>query len=342
MTVVLQGLERNFWKGTETGWMGCYDFPGETWAGDGSVHKGVMGAGSVCLQRPGCNLEVRVGREEEGTSSLRPELAAIARTLQAIPLETDLLYLCDSEAALYRMSRWIGSGPRTTLAGDPNADIVTSIVERMRARVLKGARTFMVKVKAHRGEPLNENADTQAESARQLPSEHRQWTTRTQTTTYEWRDNDGVMHVTAWSKAVRNAMHRGGAEHQMQRALNRAVDNWIKIFMSSTDSGLQRIKQAANTGAQSDLMDSTRWGWRCMLQLQETDSWKKTATTTWAAEFLLRECESREFLGSWLHSSAVHEAKKRRTKQVTSCSFPWEVAKHDRCSYESGMRNLQA
>ena len=322
MNVVLQGLERNIWKGTEAGWMGCYDFPGETWAGDGSVHKGVMGAGSVCLQRPGCNLEVRVGREEEGTSSLRPELAAIARTLQAIPLETDLLYLCDSEAALNRMSRWIGSGPRTTLAGDPNADIVTSIVERMRARVLKGARTFMVKVKAHRGEPLNENADTQAESARQLPSEHRQWTTRTQTMTYEWRDNDGVMHVTAWSKAVRNAMLRGGAEHQMQRALNRAVDNWIKIFMSSTDSGLQRIKQAANTGAQSDLMDSTRWGWRCMLQLQETDSWKKPATTTWAAEFLLREGESREFLGSWLHSSAVHEAKKRRTKQVISCSFP--------------------
>ena len=87
--------------------MGCYDFPGET-------YKGVMGAGSVCFQRPGRNLEVRVGREEEGISSLRPELAAIARTLQALPLETDLLYLCDSEAALSRVSRWIGSGPRTT------------------------------------------------------------------------------------------------------------------------------------------------------------------------------------------------------------------------------------
>jgi hypothetical protein len=122
----------------------------------------------------------------------------------------------------------------------------------------------MVKVKAHQGEPLNENADTQAENARQLPSEHQQWTTRTQTMTYEWRDHDGVMHVTAWSKAVRNAMLRGVAEHQMQRSLNRAVDNWIKIFMSSTDSGLQRIKQAANTGAQIDLMDSTRWRWRCM------------------------------------------------------------------------------
>ena len=128
--------------------MGCYDFPGETWAGDASAHKGVMGAGSVCFQRPGRNLEVRVGREEEGISSLRPELAAIARTLQALPLETDLLYLFDSEAALSRVSRWIGSGPRTTLAGDANADIVTSIVERVRARVLQavGAARCRVQV----------------------------------------------------------------------------------------------------------------------------------------------------------------------------------------------------
>ncbi len=63
-------------------------------------------------------------REEEGVSSLRPELAAIARTLQATSVEVDLLYLCDSEAALNKVSRWIGSGPRTTLAGDANADII--------------------------------------------------------------------------------------------------------------------------------------------------------------------------------------------------------------------------
>ena len=41
-------------------------------------------------------------------------------------MESDLLYLCDSEAALNKMSRWIGSGPRTTLAGDANADIMAS------------------------------------------------------------------------------------------------------------------------------------------------------------------------------------------------------------------------
>ena len=77
----------------------------------------------------------------------------------------------------------------------------------------------MVEVKAHRGEPLNERADTKAENARQLPSECRQWTTRTQRMTYEWSDNDGVKHVTAWSRAVRNAMLRGGAEFQRQKGI---------------------------------------------------------------------------------------------------------------------------
>ena len=97
----------------------------------------------------------------------------------------------------------------------------------------------MFKVKAHRGEPLNEKAETRAESARQLPSEHRQRTTSTQTMTYEWRVNDGVKHVTAWSKAVRNAMLRGGAEFQRQKALKRAADYWNRVYLRDTDIGLQ-------------------------------------------------------------------------------------------------------
>ena len=47
-----------------------------------------------------------------------------------------------------------------------------------------------------------------------------------------------------------------------------------------------------------------------MLQLQVAENWNKSAATTWAADFLLREGESRECLGSWINSSAVNEAKK--------------------------------
>ena len=140
--------------------------------------------------------------------------------------------------------------------------------------------------------------------------------------TYEWEDNNGIRHVTAWSKAVRNAMLRGGAEYQKQRVLDRAGTNWNKNFLLSADAGRQDIRQSACAGVQSDLMDAESWGRRCMLQLQVTENWNKAAATTWSADFLLREGESRECLGSWINSSAVHEAKKRRAKQIITCSFP--------------------
>jgi ribonuclease HI len=136
---------------------------------------------------------------------LRPELAALARTLQATSAGTVLLHLCDSETTLTKASMWIGRGQRTTLAGDANADIMKTIIECLRARVIRGAHTFRVKIKAHRGEPLNEEADTVAERALQLPVDSKQWTTRTPRLLYEWTDK-GVKRVSTWSKAVRTAI----------------------------------------------------------------------------------------------------------------------------------------
>jgi hypothetical protein len=210
-----------------------------------------MGAGSVCFQQQGRHLEVKVGREEEGVSSLRPE-----RTLQATSTGTDLLYLCDSETTLTKVSRWIGRGPRTTLAGDANADIMKTIIECLRARVIRGARTFMVKIKAHRGEPLNEEADTVAERARQMPEDNRQWTTRTPRLLYE-RTDKGVKRVSTWSKAVRTAMLQGGAEFQRQRVLTKAAGNWIKEFLRTTDKGWGRVQQTAGAGVTSESPGAT-------------------------------------------------------------------------------------
>ena len=153
--------------------------------------------------------------------------------------------------------------------------------------------------------------------------------------TYEWNDSDGVQHVTAWSKAVRNAMLRGGAVYQRQRVLDRAGTNWNKNFLISADVGKQIIRQSASAGVPSDLMDTDRWGRRCMLQLQETANWNEPAATTWSAEFLLREGEIRECLDSWINSSAVHESKKRRAKQVITCSFPCGKWLHRICTRKS-------
>ncbi len=63
------------------------------------------------------------------------------------------------------------------------------------------------------------------DSYHQNVDDSRQWTTRTSRMTYEWSDK-GVKRVTAWSKAVRDAMLEGGAEFQRQKVLNRAAGKW--------------------------------------------------------------------------------------------------------------------
>jgi hypothetical protein len=109
-------------------------------------------------------------------------------------------------------------------------------------------------------------------------------------------------------------MVRGGAEFQVQEAMNHTVTNWYKTFLRDTNAGLRSIRQAASMGVQGDLMSNDRWGRECMLQLQEDENWNKPTTTTWSAEFLLRGGESREILVSWIRSGKVPEAKKRRVK----------------------------
>ena len=68
-TINLTGPEKNLWMGSEAGMLGCYWFRGVVFAGDGSDHRGRMGAGAFCLGDPEMKQCVGVGREEEGTSS---------------------------------------------------------------------------------------------------------------------------------------------------------------------------------------------------------------------------------------------------------------------------------
>ena len=124
MNIVLQGLEQHFWKGTEAGWMGCYDFPGETWAGDGSVQ--MRDGGRKCLRSKTRSQPRSSSGQRGGGSQLTKTRTSGNRSysncsLQATSAEIDLLYLFDSKAALNKVSRWIGSvcfitaGPITKL-----------------------------------------------------------------------------------------------------------------------------------------------------------------------------------------------------------------------------------
>jgi len=79
-----------------------------------------------------------------------------------------MLYLCDNQALLKVAKRCIGEGGKATLVGAPDADILLEAIEELQKRTTAGAASFLVKVKAHRGEPAQEEADIQADKAIQI------------------------------------------------------------------------------------------------------------------------------------------------------------------------------
>jgi ribonuclease HI len=117
-----------------------------------------MGAGFAWLDRSECGSE-RIEREEEGTSSGRVEMGAYAAILRRTPDHEDLVTATDSEVLCRLVSRWMGQGGRASLANTADADILEYILAKLVARIAAKARTFLVKVKAHKGEPLNEEAE---------------------------------------------------------------------------------------------------------------------------------------------------------------------------------------
>jgi len=53
----------------------------------------------------------------------------------------------------------MGAGGKATFVGAPDANILLEATEELRKRTAAGAATFLAKVKAHRAEAANEEAD---------------------------------------------------------------------------------------------------------------------------------------------------------------------------------------
>ena len=235
-TIDLTGSEATYCRGTESGLLGAFHFDGACTAGDGScdVQSLWMGAGfcnlnslewltgkpltRTRLHEQRSNQSHKVGREEEGMSSNRPELVALRECLETHPDKENLLYLTDNEATLQDINKWIGGGSKLSLAKTTDADVLRTIIVKLQQRVKAKASTLLIKVKTHRGYPLNEEADIRAEMGRMKREQEKTWSTATNRTIYQWTEDSktksGVTTTkqTAWTQAVRNRMRQKAGE----------------------------------------------------------------------------------------------------------------------------------
>jgi len=91
---------------------------------------GKMGAGYVNLRKQKKRQQRKVGREEEGSNSNCLELAAFVLALRGTPVTTPKLYLCDNQALLKDVKRWVGEGGKVKLVGAPDTDILLEAIEK--------------------------------------------------------------------------------------------------------------------------------------------------------------------------------------------------------------------
>jgi len=99
-----------------------------------------------------------------------------------------------------------------------------------------GAATFLVKVKAHRGEPANEEADIQADKAIPGKDVTTEWHCRTNRAVLTWQEpclqGSTVSYEDrnlTWKSGVRTAIRRGSAEEDVRKHRDRVTGAWKQI-----------------------------------------------------------------------------------------------------------------
>ena len=135
-----------------------YDRPGVVIATDGSVlADGRMGTAAVWM-------DGRVERREvDGLpSSLRVELCGLLLAARETPPDVDLTVLTDSLGSIQTLQPLTRHDFRVCLRRHPHRALIREVVSWLRRRT---ASTLFAKIRAHRGEPLNEAADTAANAA---------------------------------------------------------------------------------------------------------------------------------------------------------------------------------
>jgi len=120
--------------------------------------------------------------------------------------------------------------------GEPDADILAAAIEVPRKRIAAGTATFLVKIKAHRGEPANEGADILADKATSDPKVGKEWCQQTNRAVVKSKkpccEAGKVTHQdrhSTFDNNVRDAIRRGAAQNEVQEHEEKLTSAWRQM-----------------------------------------------------------------------------------------------------------------
>ena len=245
----------------------------------------------------------------------------IVLLLQSAALSEDVLLLCDNAEVLCAFKKWVGQGGKATLATAPDADILQEIVCLLTHRLRAGRATFLLKVKSHRREPMNERADTLAEEGREISDDNKRWDVRTDRMTFEVQKGNTTVR-SVWTNSVRNAFRMQAGWAKLQEARATAAKHCTeRVWYCHNQRWMLSSKEGAEASRSGSFKNEQEWGKKCFENLDQRRL-GRPVTRTWSTDFLLREGSSREEIGKWLKNKSIPWQRRRRLLHVVTGTFP--------------------
>jgi hypothetical protein len=128
---------------------------------------------------------------------------------------------------LCAIKKWVGQGGNVTLATAPDDDILRELVCLLTQRVRAGRATFLIKVKSHCGELINEQADTLVEEGREISDDDKRWDDWTDQMTFEVRKGSTTVR-SVWTNSIHNAFRKQAGWAKLQEARAAAAKHWTE------------------------------------------------------------------------------------------------------------------
>ena len=123
--------------------------------------------------------------------------------------------------------------------GNPDADIMRDIIQLLRERIEQGLLTIFIKIEAHRGDPLNEQADRWADAGRQ--SENIRWSLPSNRPIFYWTDN-GATHRSPMNPTVKKRINLQVSQQQLKIHTGSTAN-----FLTREDSSRDLLGQSTRT-----------------------------------------------------------------------------------------------
>jgi len=184
-------------------------------------------------------------------------------------------------------------------------------------------------VKAHQGEPANEEADIQADmaiSGKDVPTE---WHDRTNRAVFTWQElrwKGGTVSYedqkSTWNSGVRKTIRRGSAEEEVRKHRDHVTGAWKQISKQRRRVDVSYDPSMVTALQHGTWMDGEGFKKTCVEEKKKRGDIHQPFYVTWVADFMLRQDDGRFMSGKCLSDKKIPWQRRRRLGMAVAGNTP--------------------